>query len=79
MYQHGCRELEYHVRSIALELSVPASTQLRQLSMWHHLRDLPQTRDLYTGDTLRDDVVDLKETLRLRYFLAAATSEALHH
>lgn len=45
---------------------MPASAQLRQLSMWYHLKTLPETSELFPGETLRDDVVDLKETLRLR-------------
>lgn len=71
-----CRDLNYCVDSFALELSIPASTQLRQLSMWHHLRSLEETKSLYTGETLRDDAVDLKETLRLRYFLSALTLDS---
>ena len=61
-----CRDLNYEVEGFAVELSVPGSAQLRQLSMWHHLRESKETAGLYTGETLRDDVVDLKETLRLR-------------
>lgn len=45
---------------------MPASTQLRQLAMWYHLRALPELADIFCGGTLRDDVVDLKESLRLR-------------
>jgi hypothetical protein len=49
-----------------MELSVPASTQVRQLAMWYHLKQLPKTAHLFQGQTLRDDVVDLKESLRQR-------------
>ena len=61
-----CRALDYACHGIAIELSVPASTQLRQLALWYHLKALPETASLFPGETLRDDVVDLKESLRLR-------------
>lgn len=61
------RGLDYACQGVAVELSVPASAQLRQLAMWYHMKGLTETADLFDGDTLRDDVVDLKETLRLRY------------
>jgi len=34
--------------------------------MWYHLKELPQTSHLFQGQTLRDDVVDLKESMRQR-------------
>ena len=40
--------------------------QVRQLAMWYHLKELPQTSHLFQGQTLRDDVVDLKESLRMK-------------
>ena len=40
--------------------------QVRQLAMWYHLKELPETRHLFRGQTLRDDVVDLKESLRMK-------------
>ena len=65
-YVQSCRGLDYACRGIAIELSVPASAQLRQLALWYHLKALPETASLFAGGTLRDDVVDLKESLRLR-------------
>lgn len=64
-----CRGLGYDGGAFGVEISVPGSTQLRQLAMWYELKSLPATAHLFQGETLRDDAVDLKESLRLRYAL----------
>ncbi|DBA95399.1 TPA: hypothetical protein ACH3X3_013275 [Trebouxia sp. C0006] len=57
---------EGHVATnIDLDITLPAACITRQLSIWHHLQTQFSSQGLYTSPHMFQEVVDLKEALRL--------------
>jgi len=51
--------------NIGLDITLPAACLTRQLSIWYHLQTTFSSQGLYTSPHMFQDVVDLKEALRL--------------
>jgi hypothetical protein len=70
----GCSKEGHVTREVALEITLPGSTQVRALAAWYYLRRRHPLA--VQGDVLYQDVTDLKEALRLA--LAGPLAEARH-
>ena len=51
--------------NIGLDITLPAACITRQLSIWYHLQTKLSSQGLYTSPHMFQEVVDLKEALRL--------------
>ena len=71
-----CRSQGHVPTSIGLDITLPASTITRQLALWYHLRNKFTSQGLYSSTNMHEDVVDLKEALKLT--LAAPLAQQLN-
>lgn len=51
--------------NIGLDITLPAACITRQLSIWYHLQTKFSSQGLYTSPHMFQEVMDLKEALRL--------------
>ena len=62
----SCRQ-EGHVltSNVGLDITLPAACITRQLALWYHLQNNFRSTGLYTSPQMFQDVVDVKEAVRL--------------
>lgn len=68
-----CFRQEGHVPTdIGLDITIPAATATRQLSLLHHLRNKFAAQGLYTNPNQYQELVDLKDAVKLTVGTPAA-------
>ncbi len=58
--------------NFGLDITLPAACITRQLALWYHLQSNFASQGLYTSSHMFQEVVDLKEALRLTVFAPLA-------